>query len=295
MRRRSSRVSSAAGHRARDDVALDALHDVEGRADDRLVVADREHRGHARAAGERRQHARLAQHVVGAGRQRAARRAAQHDVGAVAAQGVGDVGVALADGLDLERRRRPGRARRGRPSAGRGRAAARARWPRPRRGCGRRRPGPPGCSPPETLVLPCRARRQRPILHRTTTFAGLQAVPGAVPILMRRSSTLIATVCALAALLAPAAAQASHSQSLTFEAPRDLKNPATRDAGLRRHRVARRALACASSSTGTTSRRERRLAHQAEVRRDRSRRLRLERATTPVVDAASRRAGGSCC
>ena len=45
---------------------------------------------------------------------------------------------------------------------------------------------------------------------------------------MRRSSTLIATVCALAALLAPAAAQASHSQSLTFEATSDLKNPATR-------------------------------------------------------------------
>ncbi len=69
-------------HRARDDVALDALHDVEGRADHRLVVADGEHGGHARAPGERRQHARLAQDVVGAGRQRAARRAAQDDVGA---------------------------------------------------------------------------------------------------------------------------------------------------------------------------------------------------------------------
>ena len=45
---------------------------------------------------------------------------------------------------------------------------------------------------------------------------------------MRRSSTLIATVCALAALLAPAAAHASHAQSLTFEATSDLKNPATR-------------------------------------------------------------------
>ena len=45
---------------------------------------------------------------------------------------------------------------------------------------------------------------------------------------MRRSSTLIATVCALAALLAPAAAHASHSQTLTFEATSDLKNPATR-------------------------------------------------------------------
>ena len=45
---------------------------------------------------------------------------------------------------------------------------------------------------------------------------------------MRRSSILIATVCALAALLAPAAAHASHSQALTFEATSDLKNPATR-------------------------------------------------------------------
>ena len=89
-------------HRARDDVALDALHDEEGRADDRLVVADGEHGGHARAAGERRQHARLAQDVVGAGRQRAARRAAQDDVGALAAQGVGHVGMALADRLDLD-------------------------------------------------------------------------------------------------------------------------------------------------------------------------------------------------
>jgi hypothetical protein len=45
---------------------------------------------------------------------------------------------------------------------------------------------------------------------------------------MRRSSTLIASLCALAALLAPAAAHASHAQSLTFEATSDLKNPATR-------------------------------------------------------------------
>ena len=46
---------------------------------------------------------------------------------------------------------------------------------------------------------------------------------------MRRFGTLIALVCAAAALLAPAAAQASHSQSLTFEATSDLKDPATRD------------------------------------------------------------------
>ena len=46
---------------------------------------------------------------------------------------------------------------------------------------------------------------------------------------MRRIGTLIALVCAAGALLAPAAAQASHSQSLTFEATSDLKDPATRD------------------------------------------------------------------
>ena len=90
------------GHRARDDVALDALHDVERRADDGGVVAHREHGGHARAAGQGRQHARLAQDVVRAGRQRAARRTAQHDVGAVAVQRIGHVGVAVADGRHLD-------------------------------------------------------------------------------------------------------------------------------------------------------------------------------------------------
>src|SRR4051794_31212863 len=46
---------------------------------------------------------------------------------------------------------------------------------------------------------------------------------------MRRFATLIALVCAAGALLVPAAAQASHGQSLTFEATSDLKDPATRD------------------------------------------------------------------
>ena len=46
---------------------------------------------------------------------------------------------------------------------------------------------------------------------------------------MRRFGTLIALVCAAGALLVPAAAQASHAQSLTFEATSDLKDPATRD------------------------------------------------------------------
>jgi hypothetical protein len=46
---------------------------------------------------------------------------------------------------------------------------------------------------------------------------------------MRRFAILIALVCAALALLAPGAAQASKKQSLTFEAPRDLKDPSTRD------------------------------------------------------------------
>jgi hypothetical protein len=50
-----------------------------------------------------------------------------------------------------------------------------------------------------------------------------------VLILMRRSRTLIASACALFALVVPTAAHADHAQSLTFEAPRDLKDPATRE------------------------------------------------------------------
>jgi hypothetical protein len=50
-----------------------------------------------------------------------------------------------------------------------------------------------------------------------------------VLILMRRSRILIAAACALLVLLAPAAAHANKTQSMTFEAPRDLKDPSTRD------------------------------------------------------------------
>jgi hypothetical protein len=46
--------------------------------------------------------------------------------------------------------------------------------------------------------------------------------------LMRRLPILIVSLCAVLALAAPAA-QASKTQSMTFEAPRDLKDPATRD------------------------------------------------------------------
>jgi hypothetical protein len=50
-----------------------------------------------------------------------------------------------------------------------------------------------------------------------------------VLILMRRLPILIASACAIVALLAPAAADASKTQTMTFEAPRDLKDPATRE------------------------------------------------------------------
>jgi len=46
---------------------------------------------------------------------------------------------------------------------------------------------------------------------------------------MRRSRILIAAACALLVALAPSAAHASSTQSMTFEAPRDLKDPATRE------------------------------------------------------------------
>jgi Cellulase (glycosyl hydrolase family 5) len=46
---------------------------------------------------------------------------------------------------------------------------------------------------------------------------------------MRRISITIAALCSALALLAPAAAHASHSQTMTFDAPRDMRNPATRE------------------------------------------------------------------
>src|SRR3954453_16031957 len=47
---------------------------------------------------------------------------------------------------------------------------------------------------------------------------------------MRRLSPPILLLCGLVAALMPAAAHASRSQSMTFEAPVDLANPATRTA-----------------------------------------------------------------
>ena len=86
-----------------DHVAVDALHHVERRAGDGLVVARRQHArdAHVRAL-ERAQQQRLAQHVVRGRRQRRPRRAAQDPFTAVAPDHVGDVGVPVADRLGLD-------------------------------------------------------------------------------------------------------------------------------------------------------------------------------------------------
>ncbi len=81
-----------------DHLAEHQVHQVEGRADDRLVGARSEDQRDARRGiGERRQEARLAQHVVGARRQRRPRRAAQHEAHIATVDAVRHVGVALAD------------------------------------------------------------------------------------------------------------------------------------------------------------------------------------------------------
>ncbi len=83
-------------------VPVHPLHEVEGRADHRLVGAHPQHPGDPGVAVQGRQHAGLAQDVVGAGRERRPGRAAQDQLAVAPAQEVGDVGVALAHGLDLE-------------------------------------------------------------------------------------------------------------------------------------------------------------------------------------------------
>ena len=137
-----------AGHRRGHDVAVEALHDVEGRADDRLVRAGGEDLGDPCAALEGAQHAGFAQDVVSAGRER--RRPAQDELGAVAPERVGDVGMAVPSGsTSSSPAPRPGR--RGTPPAVPGRAGHPA--PRPRAACRRsawRRPTGAGTPPPRT-------------------------------------------------------------------------------------------------------------------------------------------------
>ena len=242
--------------------------------------------------GQARQHARLAQDVVGAGRQRAARRPAQHDVGAVAAQRIGHVGVPVADGRDARRRRRPGRGRRGSPAAGRARAAARARWLRPRRGCGRRRPGPPGCSPLETLVATVSRALPAPDADATTTFRVSRWFLGQC-----RSS------CDVPPPSSPRCAPWWRCSSRPpRRRPRRSRSPSRPRATSRTPRPATRpsrtsprsaCTRCASCSTGTMSRRRPTRASSRSSPRP-IRRATTGAPTTPS-STASRRAAGTCC
>ena len=84
------------------DVTAQLLHEVERHAEHLVAGADGEHARHARAALQRRQDARLAQHVVCRGRQRWARRPAQHHARALALEQERRVRVARADARDLE-------------------------------------------------------------------------------------------------------------------------------------------------------------------------------------------------
>ena len=82
---------------------LDALHHVEGDAEQGLVLAGREDLRDTDGGGlERAQQARLAQDVVRGGRERRPRRAPQDPFAAVAADQVRDVGVPVADRLRLQ-------------------------------------------------------------------------------------------------------------------------------------------------------------------------------------------------
>ena len=87
---------------ARDD-AVDALHHVELAADDRLVLAERDHLGHQRErVGEAVLDAVLPAHVVRTLGLLAAGRTAQDQVVRTVAQRVGEVGRATTELLHLD-------------------------------------------------------------------------------------------------------------------------------------------------------------------------------------------------
>ncbi len=115
------RVSSSAGHLAGDDVAVDLLHDVERRADHRLVVARRRAPpARARWPATALQHARLAQHVVGARAAAAPRGGRRRTNSRVAAASRRSVTFEwpVADRRDLGLAVAEARARRGTPRSG---------------------------------------------------------------------------------------------------------------------------------------------------------------------------------
>ena len=153
------------------------------------------------------------------------------------------------------RRPRPARARRGTRRAARARAAARARWPRPPRACGRRRPGRPAWSTPRNPSATVSHAPRRARYRATTTFR----VSGRFLRQCRSSCDVPQPSSPRSCALLGAARSrpprsASTTQSMTFEAPRDLKDPATRDAGLQRASPRSACTRCAWCSTGTTSR-----------------------------------------
>ena len=227
MRRRSSSESSRAGSSRRDHVARDALHDVERRADHRLVVAAEQHarRAHVRVL-ERDEQPRLAQDVVGGGRQRRPRRAAQHELGVAAAHEVGHVRVALAHGLGLDR---PA-AEAVRVEAGLERPPDEQRRAIERGGLLRSVDDRGHAGAPEYAVGSLEGRN----LGRSRGFR-VQARPAGRSPRFRAGALMSRLPLAiLLVLLAafPAAAAASSTQSMTFEAPRELLDPAKRDGTL---------------------------------------------------------------
>ena len=98
---------------------------------------------------------------------------------------------------------------------------------------------------------------------------------------VRRLVSLAVLLC----LLLAAPASASRTQSLTFEAPRDLMNPVTAPAALDGARVARRALAARHPHLARRRARPERRA-SAELRADRPRRATTGASTTPLLAAA---------
>ena len=81
--------------------AVDLLHHVERRPDHRRIGAHGQHPRDPRPPGQRFEHPRLAQHVVGARRQRRTRWPAHDEPPGAPADEVGDVRVAVADRREL--------------------------------------------------------------------------------------------------------------------------------------------------------------------------------------------------
>ena len=234
---------------------VDALHDVERRAD-HATRRRRRRAPRARARGRRSapQHARLAQDVVGAGRQRPARRAAQHELGAVAAHGVGDVRVALADRLDLEARRRPSPCASRKASSGSRTSSGSRSFASPSAWVRTMSSGATGCSPRETLVLPWRARRQRPICTGPQPLGSpggswCGADPHATFLNSHRHGVRPGRAARPGRRAGVAFAVADLRGAARPQGPRDTRR---RPSATSRRSACTR---CASSSTGTTSRR----------------------------------------